>query len=84
MENVCKIQGVEFIRTDDETERKQFGFVAQDLEKIFPQLVQTDNSEEKYKSISYANTCAILVEAIKELSNEVKKLKNEIEILKSK
>ena len=84
LENVCKIQGVEFVRTDDESERKQFGFVAQHLEKIFPQLVQTDNSQEKYKSISYANTSAILVEAIKELSNEVKKMKNEIEILKSK
>ena len=86
LENVCKLQGVEFVRTDDETERKQIGFIAQNVEKIFPQLVQTDNSEEKYKSVSYANTCAILVEAIKEIryemNSEIKSLKDEIHSLK--
>ena len=92
--NVCRLQGVEFVRTDDESERKHVGFIAQDVEKIFPQLVQTENSEEKYKSISYANTCAVLVEAIKEmrsemnaentlLKQEIASLKQEIETLKS-
>lgn len=94
LENVCKLQGIEFIISDDESQRKQLGFVAQDVEEIFPQLVQTENSEEKYKSISYANTCAVLVEAIKEirsemnaentlLKQEIASLKQEIENLKS-
>lgn len=92
--NVCRLQGVEFVRITDESERKHLGFIAQDVEEIFPQLVQTENSEEKYKSISYANTCAVLVEAIKEmrsemnaentlLKQEIASLKQEIETLKS-
>lgn len=51
---------------------------------IFSHLVQTENSEEKYKSISYAKTCALLVEAIKELRQEVDELRSQIETLKKK
>tara|TARA_A200000113_G_scaffold63216_1_gene54358 strand:+ start:61 stop:525 length:465 start_codon:yes stop_codon:yes gene_type:complete len=82
LENICKLQGVEFVRADDETEKKQVGFIAQDVEEIFPQLVRTENTEEQYKSISYANTCALLVEAIKELRQEVNELRSQIETLK--
>ena len=82
LDDVCNLQGVEFVRTDDESDKKQVGFIAQDVEKIFPQLVQTENSEEQYKSISYANTCALLVEAIKELRQEVSDLRSQIETLK--
>jgi hypothetical protein len=94
LENVCRLQGVEFVRKDDETQRKQLGFIAQDVEEIFPQLVQTEDSKEKYKSVSYANTCALLVEAVKEmrgemtaenalLKTEIASLKTEIETMKS-
>jgi len=94
LENVCRLQGVEFVRKDDETQRKQLGFIAQDVEEIFPQLVQTEDSKEKYKSVSYANTCALLVEAVKEmrgemtaenalLKKEIASLKTEIETMKS-
>ena len=83
LDDVCKLQGIEFVRRDDETGKKQLGFIAQDVEEIFPQLVDTENSEEEYKSVAYANTCALLVEAIKELRQEVKDLKEEIRELKS-
>ena len=82
LDDVCKLQGIEFVRTDDESEKKQVGFIAQDVEEIFPQLVQTENSEAQYKSISYANTCALLVEAVKELRQEVTDLRSQIENLK--
>ena len=82
LDDVCNLQGVEFVRTDDESEKKQVGFIAQDVEKIFPQLVQTENSEEQYKSVAYGNIVALLVEAIKELREEVSDLHKQINILK--
>lgn len=78
LDDVCKLQGIEFVRTNDKCEKKKVGFIAQDVEEIFPQLVQTDDSKEKYKSISYANTCALLVEAIKELREEVTELRKQV------
>ena len=52
--------------------------------QIIPELVTTDLSVEKYKSIAYGNLTAMLVESIKELREEVKQLKDEIKELKNK
>ena len=55
---------------------KQIGFLAQELEKVYPELVATD--DKGYKSVDYAKITPILVEAIKELKaeNEALKTKN--------
>ncbi len=45
------------------TENKQIGVIAQDVEKVFPQLVKTDS--EGYKSVNYSKLTPILIEAIK-------------------
>ena len=46
------------------TNGKQIGFIAQDLEKIYPELVSTD--KEGYKSVDYSRLTPVLVEAVKE------------------
>ena len=40
------------------------GVVAQEVEKVLPELVNTD--ENGYKSVEYANLTPVLIEAIKE------------------
>ena len=60
------------------------GFIAQDVEKIIPEVVTTNDVEDDYKSIAYCNLTAMLVESIKELREEVKQLKDEIKELKNK
>jgi len=47
------------------------GVIAQEIENILPEVVQ--NGE--YKSVAYGNIVGVLIEAIKELRNEVKSLK---------
>jgi hypothetical protein len=42
---------------------KQIGFLAQELEKILPELVTTD--EDGYKSVAYQGLIPVLVEAVK-------------------
>jgi Chaperone of endosialidase len=58
-------------------DRKQVGFIAQDLEKIFPEVVITDS--EGYKSVDYAKLTPLLVEALKELKKENSSLMNRLE-----
>ena len=84
LDQICQLQGVKFTRTDDKKENRQIGFIAQEVEQIIPELVTTDLSVEKYKSIAYGNLTAMLVESIKELREEVKQLKDEIKELKNK
>ncbi len=83
LDNILKINGVRYnLRQSDFPEKNfsdknQIGFIAQDLEKIFPEMVFTD--EKGYKSVDYGRLTPVLVEAVKELSakNEALKNKNE-------
>ena len=74
LEKVCQMRGVTFNRTDFDGE-KQMGVIAQEVEKIIPEVVKEDDSEEKIKSVAYGNMVGVLIEAIKELKAEVEELK---------
>ena len=58
------------------------GLIAQDVEKILPEVVSEDN--EGYKSIAYSAVIPVLIEAIKELKAENDVLKVRIEKLENK
>ena len=48
--------------------RKHIGFIAQDVEKIFPEVVVT--RADGYKTMDYDKLVPVLVEAIKELQDK--------------
>ena len=52
------------------------GVIAQEVEKIVPEVVREDKSEDKIKSVAYGNLIGLLIEAVKDLKNEVDELKN--------
>jgi hypothetical protein len=64
-------------------EGKRIGFIAQEVEKVIPELVFTNNNtEDKIKGIHLDNITAVLVEAIKEQQKIIEELKTEILNLK--
>ncbi len=63
--------------TDDSKERLHFGFIAQEIQKIYPNLVVED--EEGMLAIDYTGFIPLLVEAYKELSGKVKEQEEIIE-----
>lgn len=54
---------------------RQVGLIAQDTEKVIPEVVTTDNNG--YKGISYEKLTPILVEAIKEQQKQMEDIKAE-------
>jgi len=88
LSKLLQLQGVGFNWKKDEypdlkfNDGPQIGFIAQDVEKIFPELVTTDNNG--YKGISYEKIVPVLTEAIKDQQKEIKELKARIEILERK
>lgn len=56
------------------------GIIAQDLEKVLPELVHTN--ADGVKSVLYGNMAGLFVEAIKALEQQVNELKQEISELK--
>ncbi len=84
LEKVLKLQGVSYDWKDNNNH--DIGLIAQDVEKIFPEVVYT-NKETGLKSVDYAKLTVFLVEAIKEQQQQHQKdieyLKIEIEKLKA-
>jgi hypothetical protein len=80
LEKVLKLQGVEYDRID--IERHEIGMIAQEVEKIVPDLVQEDS--EGFKILHYKNVTALLVEAIKEQQEQINTLKQTVQELSTK
>jgi len=68
LSDVCKLQGVSFDWKD--TGESTYGFIAQQVEPILPELVATDE-EDGIKSVNYVGLIGHLVEAIKEQQAQI-------------
>ena len=72
LDKVLSLQPVSYSwKANDKTD---VGFVAQDVENIFPEVVHT-NETTNLKSIDYAKLTVYLVQAIKEQQKEIEQLK---------
>jgi hypothetical protein len=60
----------------------QIGVIAQDVEKVLPELVQTNS--EGIKSVDYIKIIPVLIEAIKDQQKQIEALTQEVEALKAK
>jgi hypothetical protein len=80
LDKVCQLNGYTYDRTDYEVdpvtgempETRQAGVVAQQVEKVLPEVV---SGEDGNKAVAYGNMVSILIEAIKELKQEIEELK---------
>lgn len=67
-----QLNGFKF--TWKETGENAYGLTAQDVEKVIPEIVKS--RPDGYKGINYLNIIAFLVEAVKDLKQEIQELKN--------
>jgi len=77
LEKVLNLDGKSFNWKKDQT--PDFGLIAQDVEKIIPQLVKNKNilgAEETYKVVNYISIIPLLIESIKELNNKIEEIKH--------
>lgn len=67
-EKIQKMNGVSYDWKDKKrfTDKRQIGLIAQDLEKIYPEVVVTDK-KSGLKSVAYDHLIAPIIEAFKEL-----------------
>ena len=87
LNKVLQLNGVTFNWKDENNHRpgENIGFIAQDLQKVLPQIVSgggTDNQgNELYYSVEYATLTPVLVEAIKEQQKVIESQNEKIEML---
>ena len=86
LDKILKTEGVKYeMRKEDFPDMKfadgtQYGVIAQEIEKIFPNLVKTN--KEGFKSVNYTGLIPVLMEAIKEQQKLIQKQESEIAELK--
>jgi hypothetical protein len=82
LSSVLTLQGIYYDWKKEEypemqfSNNRQIGFSAQEVEKIFPEVVLTDN--RGYKSIDYAKLTPVAIEAIKEQQQQIDEMKLQI------
>ena len=83
LDKLDEIGTYSFVMKDDENKRVEFGVIAQEIERVFPELVRTANDEMKTKSVNYVGLIAPLIEANKELRAENESLSTRIKALET-
>lgn len=92
-QNVSPVKGVlqkltdiqpiyyEFVNKETHPGERQLGFSAQEVEKVFPELVRTD--ENDFLALNYASMSAVTIQAVKEQQEMISELKKQIEEMKN-
>ena len=81
LDKVLSLRGLTYDRIDlkGEENQRQSGVVAQEVEKVLPEVVSTD--EDGIKSVAYGNMVGLLIEAIKEQQEQINILNQKIEFM---
>jgi hypothetical protein len=83
LDKVKQIRGVSFDWNETyekmgrSTGHREIGVIAQEVEKVFPELITTWG-DEKYRAVDYGRLSAVLVEAIKEQQKQIAELRDKI------
>ena len=70
---ILSLNPVEFNFKSDESQEKHFGFIAQDMEKIFPDLVSDE--QMGYKTVNYIELIPLMLSKMKQMQAEIDSLK---------
>ncbi len=80
IEKLFHLEPVEYKLKSDIKNKKHFGLIAQDVEKIYPELVTNIDSE--FKNVNYIELIPILLSKMKTMQKEIDELKEQIGAIK--
>lgn len=81
LEKIKQLQPVEFTWKKDK--KKDFGLIAEEVEEIYPYLVEHD-SDDNLIGVKYSKLTSVLIKALQEQQHQIDELKAEITHLKNK
>jgi hypothetical protein len=87
LQDLLKVNIVNFKFINDEAETKQIGVIAQELEEIFPSLVEESidrETNESRKSVKYSVFVPMLIKAIQEQQAQIQELSKQNEELSNR
>ncbi len=84
LEKIEQLRGVQYLYKDQQkyASGEQIGVIAQELQKVFPELVST--GADGYLAVNYSQLTAVLLQAVKEQQQEIDLLKKQMQIVMHK
>ena len=79
LQKINQIGGYSFVWNEEKQDTykgKDYGVIAQEIEQILPELV--DTRDNGYKAVKYDKLVSLLIECIKDLSKQIEELKQKI------
>lgn len=89
LDKILQLRGVEFDRIDRATPRHTFGLIAQEVEPVFPELVETSYHHDRpdgithLLSLNYEGLIPVLINAMQEQNQIIQSLQSRIEALEN-
>jgi hypothetical protein len=80
LSKLLQIDGKSYTIKKDKREKQKIGLLAQDIEKVFPELVSESNG---IKSVNYQGLVPVLINALKEQEEKIKSQENKLLKLES-
>jgi hypothetical protein len=88
VDKLMTLRAVNYSWKNDENQKQNLGLIAQDVEKVFPEVIDLNklpskpNEEQEddteYLGVRYQELIPVLIKAIQELKTEIDSLKNQI------
>uniref|UniRef100_A0A6C0EP75 Peptidase S74 domain-containing protein n=1 Tax=viral metagenome TaxID=1070528 RepID=A0A6C0EP75_9ZZZZ len=80
IDSIFDLNPVKFNYNYEENGKTHYGFIAQDTEKVFPELVSSyiNEEENEYKTINYLEIIPLLLSKMKKMQNEIDELKEQL------
>lgn len=82
-EALLKLGVYEYNYTFEDTNKIHYGFMAQEVQKVLPELVAVGDDEDKSLSINYTETIPIIIKALQEQQAVIETQSKEIKELRS-
>jgi len=74
---VMALEPVHFEMIDDEENRKEYGFIAQDVHEIYPELVTIQDDEMKTHTLNYMGLIAPMISVIQKQQSQIEALEEQ-------
>lgn len=81
LDKVCRLHGYTYAMKGDPSGKRHTGLLAQEVYQVLPEAVHKNKRgarEEEVFSVAYGNMIGLLVEAIKDMKQEITNIKNQL------
>ncbi len=79
VDRIKQINGYTYVRIDDSSNTRRAGVIAQEVQKVLPEVVSKNQDETL--NVAYSNMIALLIEGIKEQQSQIDILNEKIKHL---